>query len=104
MAMILSSAKHRRFTRRCSQLVKEQKARLYILRRAGRRAGPPSGRPGPARYGPGLGRENPGPGRAWAQQPGPIAKPGRARAGRAARPGPIPALGQSGGLCPSPSA
>ncbi|KAF3784333.1 hypothetical protein EJ110_NYTH30564 [Nymphaea thermarum] len=32
MAMGSSSAKHRCFTRRCSRLVKEQKARLYILR------------------------------------------------------------------------
>ncbi|KAF3784335.1 hypothetical protein EJ110_NYTH30566 [Nymphaea thermarum] len=30
--MGLSSAKHRCFTRRCSRMVKEQKARLYILR------------------------------------------------------------------------
>ncbi|CAN6485656.1 unnamed protein product [Victoria cruziana] len=28
-----SSGKQRRFSRRCSRLVKEQKARLYILRR-----------------------------------------------------------------------
>ncbi|KAF3779192.1 hypothetical protein EJ110_NYTH26002 [Nymphaea thermarum] len=73
---------------------------------AGRRAGPPSGRPGPARYGPGLGRENPGPGRAWARQPGPITKPGRARAGRVAqrRPGParLPPSGSWAASTPSP--
>ncbi|KAF3784339.1 hypothetical protein EJ110_NYTH30575 [Nymphaea thermarum] len=33
MARFSSSAKHSCFTRRCSRLAKEQKARLYILRR-----------------------------------------------------------------------
>ncbi|KAF3784332.1 hypothetical protein EJ110_NYTH30562 [Nymphaea thermarum] len=37
MAMMSSSStKHRCFNRRCSRLVKEQKARLYILRRDAR--------------------------------------------------------------------